>query len=356
MQFRELPTIQEGEWDVGATHPMQTFAWGTIREKTGLKVVRFGGYENDTLVETYQMTLHRVPLLSYTIGYVPRSAVPSEEFLKYLKEYCQKYKIIFVKFEPNEAAATDVFLHPAERPSYLGGRPHGRDGLRVRSSDSKKHLSSLLTPSAHPLFYQWSRVIDLSKSLEDLKKDLDATTRYNVGLAERKGVVVSLDDTDRGFEDFYTLYSATSARQHFGGHSRIYHETIWKEFRKNNVAHILVARFSGQPLAACQLWLYKDTLYYTYAGSAMEHRNVKAMNALMWHVIMFGKEHGAQILDLWGILPPGVTDTRNPWAGFSDFKKGFGGEAVEMIGSYDLVVFPFLYTLYGFVFKIRKLV
>ena len=71
-------------------------------------------------------------------------------------------------------------------------------------------------------------------------------------------------------------------------------------------------------------------------------------------MIEFGKQHGATKLDLWGILPPDSSDESNPWAGFSEFKKGYGGEAVEMIGSFDLVLSPFLYKIYSFVFFLRK--
>ncbi len=325
MTVRELHTIEEPIFDETATHPLQSFAWGKIRETTGLPVRRFGAYQGEVLVEIYQMTLHKIPGLPYFVGYVPRSVMPSEAFLKYLQEYCKKYKIISVQFEPNEEAASATHAHPI---------------LRV---------------SATPLFYKYTRVIDLSKTAEILKSELEATTRYNVGLAERKGVIVSTQDTEQGFEDFYSLYESTTKRQHFGGHTKKYHKAIWDIFSKQGISHILVAYLGGKPLAACELFLYKGTLYYTYAGSTTEHRNLKAMNALVWHVILFGKEHGASKLDLWGILPPDVTDPKNPWAGFTDFKKGYGGSIVEMAGSYDLVVMPGLYFVYQIGYKLRKI-
>ncbi len=329
MSVRELPTIEPSDFNQGAPHPLQDYAWGTIRETTGLRVVRFGVCENEILIETYQMTLHAVPFINYSIGYIPRSKIPSEEFLSYLQIYCKKYKIIFVMFEPDQIVT--------------GGH-----------DDAFETPSPLLQKSGTPLFYQWTRIIDLSKPIETLKKELEANTRYNIGLAERKGVVVLNNDTDQGFEDFYAIYSETTKRQRFGGHTKKYHKTIWDIFSKIGIAHILTAKYQDKILCACELFLYKGTLYYTYAGSSMEHRNLKAMNALMWNVIVFGKENGARSLDLWGILPPDSTDPTNPWAGFSDFKKGYGGEAVEMIGSYDLVVFPFLYKIYQIMFKLRK--
>lgn len=326
MTFRELPTITPEEFDAFALHPLQTFAWGTIRQTTGLRVVRFGAFEGDSMVAVYEMTLHKVPLVPYFIGYVPRSQMPSEEFLQYLKSYCKTYKIISVLFEPCEKAG-------------------------------EVSIPAALRRSSTPLFYTYSRVINTTLPIETIKEQLEAQTRYNIGLAERKGVVVSTEDSEKGFEAFYTLYEGTTKRQHFGGHTHTYHKTIWDTFHARGIAHILVARLGTTPLAACEVWFYKETLYYTYAGSSMEERNKKPMNALLWGVILFAKEHGAQHIDLWGTLPEGAEmDTSNPWAGFSDFKKGYGGKVIEMIGSYDLIVNPVFYFLYVFAAKVRKTV
>jgi lipid II:glycine glycyltransferase (peptidoglycan interpeptide bridge formation enzyme) len=324
MSIRILTTITEEDFDQYTVHPMQSFAWGTIREKTGLEVVRFGVYKDDALIEVYEMTLHHVPYVPYRIGYIPRSRVPSEEFVTYLKEYSKTNRVVYVKFEPQAL---------------------------VSESDMPRGLIK----SKSPLFYTYSRVIDTTLPIETLKKGLESGTRYNIGLAERKSVIVTSEDTEQGFETFYAMYESTTKRQHFGGHTRSYHKTIWDAFGSKGIAHILVARYGEEALAACEVWLYKGTLYYTYAGSSNEHRNLKPMNALLWHVILFAKQVGASKVDLWGILPPGEeADVANPWAGFSDFKKGYGGTVIEMCGSYDLVVFPVWYKLISLGMRIRK--
>lgn len=324
MTIRELHTIEKNSWNDMTIHPLQSFEWGVIREETGLKVVRFGCFEDENLKEVYQMTIHKIPLINYSIGYIPRSKIPSEDFLSYLREYSKKYNIVSVMFEPDAVAST-------------------------------QHIPTQLSVSKNPLFYKWTRIIDTSKSLESLKQELDSGTRYNIGLAERKGVIVKEETGEEAFNDFYKIYDETTKRQNFGGHAKNYHKKIWDIFGKEKISHILVARFSGRPLAACQLWLYKNTLYYTYAGSSNEDRNLKAMNALMWAVVCFAKEHGATKLDLWGIVPPNDLGIKSNWIGFSDFKKGYGGEVVEMIGSYDLVVFPLMYQIYNIAYKLRKL-
>ena len=119
------------------------------------------------------------------------------------------------------------------------------------------------------------------------------------------------------------------------------------------IAHIFVAFLGDEPLAAIELFVFKNKLYYPYGGSSDMHKNVKAMNLIIWEAIRFGKDGGAETFDLWGSLPEGY-DKNDPWAGFSDFKKGYGTRFVESTVSYDLVANLFLYKLYTWAFYLKK--
>jgi lipid II:glycine glycyltransferase (peptidoglycan interpeptide bridge formation enzyme) len=117
-------------------------------------------------------------------------------------------------------------------------------------------------------------------------------------------------------------------------------------------SRILIASYQGEPLAAFQVWHFKDTIYYTYGGSSEKHRNLMAANLLMWETVRLGRSLGAHTLDMWGSLPPDHDDA-DPWAGFTRFKSGYGTTFVQYAGSYDLVAYPLLYRLYTFVQNIR---
>jgi lipid II:glycine glycyltransferase (peptidoglycan interpeptide bridge formation enzyme) len=54
---------------------------------------------------------------------------------------------------------------------------------------------------------------------------------------------------------------------------------------------------------------------------------------------------GFKKFDLWGALGPNP-DPHDPWYGFHRFKEGYHPDLVEYVGSYDLVINPFLYQLY----------
>ncbi len=375
---------------------MQSWEWGEVRQAEGKSVIRFVESSSqrthdkgpDDLqpssfdsITVYQMTLHPIPHTGYSIGYIPKSSWPSHEFLQYIKKYALSHKILFVKFEPFGNS------HPEH------------------SKGSKNHDSQLIS-SPHPLFTPWSQVVDLAPTEEELLKRMHPKTRYNVRLAEKKGVVVQEMSDDAGYKIFEKLYFDTCKRQKYRGHTPAYHRNIWEHLntdkplhppsaagaspRKHAVmgdsildinpsppgvsygrslgkvdpstdgdergsrlsAHLMIAFFKDEPLAAFQVWHFKDSIYYTYGGSSESHRPLMAANLLMWEVMRLGKHLGATKLDMWGSLPPDFEES-DPWAGFTRFKQGYGTQFVQSPGSYDLATNIPLYHVYNLVQSIR---
>lgn len=314
-------------WEKKANHPLQSWYFGEARRELGVDILRLGEFKIDSLINIFQISLH--PLIGdYKIGYLPRSVFPSSKILNYLYQWGRKNKIVFIKIEPYEEQINFSSL-----------------GQRINNNFT-------LLKSRHPLFPEWTQMIDLQKSEEELFKNLHYKTRYNIRLAQKKNVMIKQMDNNQGFEIFIKLYFQTCQRQKYHGHNYRYHRTIWKNFHKK-IAHILVAFYQDLPLAAYQLWLYKNRLYYVYGGSSDQYRNLMASNLLMWEAIRFGKIKGARVFDLWGSLSPNYSRD-DSWAGFTRFKQGYGGKFVQLIGSYDLIINPFLYNFYSFVYPVRK--
>lgn len=318
------------EWEKTANHPLQSWYWGEAREKTGVEVVRFAETDKaGNFKKVFQMTIHKVPFLNFKIGYLPRSILPTKEFLNFLFNYCKKNKIAFVKIEP-----------------YVKIDPNSKEQKEFMKYQNLKK-------SPHPLFPEWTIMLDLTKSEEELFKKMKRKTRYNIRLAQRKGVIVKEMSNDKGFEIFVKLYFETCKRQKYKGHTPEYHKIIW-ETLKNKIAHILVAFYKNIPVAAYELFLYKNVLYYPYGGSNYNYRNTFASNLLMWETIRFGKRKGAKIFDMWGSLPQNYNKS-HPWAGFTRFKEGYGGEFVQFIGSWDLIVNFKKYIFFSIGYSFRKL-
>ncbi|QQS43808.1 peptidoglycan bridge formation glycyltransferase FemA/FemB family protein [Candidatus Roizmanbacteria bacterium] len=325
MKYNIIPDdFDPQQFNEAAHHPLQSWQWGEARKSTGTSVVRIGGFEENKLEEVFTMSCHPLPKLPWKVGYIPRSPLPGEQLVQFLKEYAKQNSIFFIKFEPD-----------------------------VCKNDANK-LPSDLTKAPHPLFPAWTQKLDLTKSEDELMKQLKSKTRYNVRYAEKNGVTVREDSTDEGFAKFSKLYFDTVERQTYYGHNRSYHQKVWQAM-KNGIAHILIAEYQGEPLAAYELFFFDHKLYYPYGGSSDRHRNLMASNLLMWEAIRFGKRMGATEFDMWGSLAPDY-DRSKSWAGFTRFKEGYGTEFYQFQGSYDLVVNPVIYPAYTVVYAIRDLI
>jgi lipid II:glycine glycyltransferase (peptidoglycan interpeptide bridge formation enzyme) len=307
-----------------APHPMQAWQWGEARHAMGLPVIRLGEFENEQLKNVFQFTVHKIPGTPFKLGYLPRSVIPSEAVFHFLFEYGKKHNLIFIKIEPQAKAETPL-----------------------------PHTQYQLIKSPHPLFPEWTQVLDLTPSEEDLLKNMKQKTRYNVRLAQKKGVTVTEMSNEEGFKIFSKLYFETTDRQHYYGHTHHYHKLIWEHMQKG-IAHILIGFYENTPLVAYELFSFNNKFYYPYGGSSDLHRNVMAANAIMWEAILLGKKLGATEFDMWGSLPP-TYDEKDPWAGFTRFKEGYGSQFVQMIGSYDLIISPASYHAYSVAHKLRSL-
>jgi len=308
------------EWNEKALHPMQAWEWGEARTKMNIKVIRVGEFKEDRLVDVYQMTVHDIPKLPFKIGYVPRSSNPSTDLLSFLRDYGKRNNLIYIKFEPNIKYGSTV--------------------------------NPRLVASQAPLFPQWTQTVDLTPDETTLLKNMKPKTRYNIKLAQKKGVTVKEMTTAEGFEIFIKLYFDTCKRQHYAGHNYEYHKTLFTEL-KNNISHILIAYYNKTPIAAYHLFMFNDVLYYPYGGSSDRYREVMGANLLMWEAMRFGKNNSCKLFDLWGSLPPQY-DTNNIWSGFTRFKEGFGTQFMQTMGSYDLVINSLFYKPLILAQKVRE--
>jgi len=313
--------ISDTEINELATHPLQSYQWGEARKKMGTDILRIGNFVNKKLTEVFTISIHKIPYTGYKIGYVPRSKMPSEVFLFFLKELKNKYNFVFIKFEPDEEL-----------------------GVEIPKS---------LTRSLHPLFPEWTQVIDLSKSQEELLKKMKPKTRYNIKVALKNNIKVKEETNQTGYNFFEKLYFETVKRQTYHGHQKKFHRIVFSEM-KNGIAHLLIAKYKNTPLSAYELFLFKNKLYYPYGGSSRLHKNFMASNLLMWEAIKFGKSKGALEFDMWGSLPPDFSGSLS-WSGFSKFKAGYGTRYKKFAGSFDFVLNPVLYKIYSFAYFIRNL-
>src|SRR3989344_5742249 len=325
---REVSQKEKGDWNKLVTHVIQSWEWGEFRKKMGTDLVRLGEYSGNKLKAAYQLTFHPVPFFkNITIGYFPKGPMPTKSMVNALVDLGAQKKAAFIKIEPN--IIYDRKTTNDERLTRLG---------LIRSTKS--------------LFTKYNFLIDLTKTEGQLLLAMHPKTRYNIRLAQKKGVKVYDSTADRDFQIYLKLYFETTKRQKYFGHSPQYHQKVWETLKPAKMARVLIVEYQKKPLVAWMLLNFGDTLYYPYGGSSLEHKEVMASNLVAWETIRLGKRLNFKTFDMWGALPPDA-DKTDPWYGFHRFKEGYGGNHVEYIGTYDLVLRPRLYTALNLADKLR---
>ncbi|MFH0863572.1 MAG: peptidoglycan bridge formation glycyltransferase FemA/FemB family protein [Candidatus Gottesmanbacteria bacterium] len=324
MLIREVLESEKETFNKIVNHPLQSWEWGQFRQKTGVKVIRLASYDNDHMMKGYQLTIHSLPHLPYTIGYFPRGPLPDQPLIDSLIKIAKEENLLFIKIEPN------ISPHPQTESFLLA------NGCR----------------KGKPLFPKYSFQIDLNLEEEELFSKMKEKTRYNVRLAQKSGVVVEEDNSPAAFSRYLELTGATTRRQGFFAHNRYYHELMWQTLQPAGIAHLMTATYQNKILVTWVLFLFNGVLYYPYGASSDENREVMASNLMMWEAMRWGKTHNARLFDLWGALGPNA-NPKDPWYGFHHFKEGYGGNLVEFIGTYDLVINPPFYSLYNLADNLR---
>jgi lipid II:glycine glycyltransferase (peptidoglycan interpeptide bridge formation enzyme) len=305
------------------SHPLQSLEWGKFRERTGVKVVR---------TNNLQLTIHSLPYTKYKIGYFPKGPDIDKEMLDILFEIGKKENCIFIQLEPN-----------------------------IEKEGNKKYNLKNLFSSSRPLFTRYTFILDLTKTEEELLKNMNSKTRYNTKLAEKKGVKIIEDNSDKAFEEYLRLTKETTQRQNFYAHSESYHRLMWETLKPNVneqpdknrlTAHLLTAIYNEETLVTWVVFILGDTLYYPYGASSSKHKEVMASNLMMWETIKFGKKLGLKNFDMWGALGTNP-DNKDSWYGFHKFKEGYGARHVEFVGSFDYVLNKKLYVIYNILNNLR---
>jgi peptidoglycan pentaglycine glycine transferase (the first glycine) len=185
-------------------------------------------------------------------------------------------------------------------------------------------------------------MLSLDKTEEELLIGMKPKTRYNINLAERKGVVVR-EGTQKDLLIFFKLMLETADKNNFKLHPQNYYLQMWEHLSPNNLK-LLLAYYHDEPLAGVLLTFFGGTTTYLHGGSSAKFKETMAPYFLHWEAIKIAKQRGNTTYDFGGIAPK--DETRHAWAGITRFKKGFGGIEVIYPGAYDLVYSPIWYTMY----------
>jgi peptidoglycan pentaglycine glycine transferase (the first glycine) len=337
------------------THFMQTMEWAQVKIQTGWEaiyrvwILRAGKYHiSDDLQAVPPVAAALILQRTIRIGgfasplrilYVPKGPLLEwdniplrRQVLADLSAFAKHQGAFLIKIDP------DVVLGRGF-PGTSQDSPEAA-GLNV-IDDLKSHGWRF---SNEQIQFRNTMEIDLLPDESALLNKMRQKTRYNIRLADRKGVKIrpgSIGDLNLLFQ----MYAETSIRDGFVIRSPEYYLETWQSFLKARIAKAWIAEVGGEEVAGIIIFCFAGKAWYVYGMSREIHRDKMPNYLLQWEAIRDIKSSGGKVYDLWGA--PDTFNENDPLWGVYRFKEGLGGEVIRYIGAWDLPVKPFLYRLYS---------
>ena len=194
-------------------------------------------------------------------------------------------------------------------------------------------------------------VVDLRGTEAELLSRFKSKTRYNIRLAERKGVRVErVGPTPEALDTMYDLIAVTHGRSDFPGfryRPAAYFQRYWRALSDAGLGQLLLARVEGEVVAGVFVTRMGRRAWYKDGGSYKKHTALMAPHLLQWEAMRWLREQGVESYDMVGVPPAGELREDHPLWGLWRFKSGFADEIIEYAGTYDLPLRARRYALWN---------
>lgn len=330
-----MPEVSLNDWKEylnghASAHLLQTAEWGELKAAFGWEPVRL-------ICEGAgaQILFRKLPL-GWTLAYMPKppfmgqASAVGASFWAEVASICRRKHAILVKVE----------LDNWER----------REPQKTAISALQTPRGLMFQQSAYNIQPPRTVVVDLRGNEDEILGRMKQKCRYNIRLAEKKGVRIrAWGDID----GFYEMIKITGGRDGFGVHSADYYRRAYQLFHPNGKCELLVAEYQDIPLAALMIFSHGPRSWYLYGASNDLARNRMPTYLLQWEAIRWSKARGCDEYDLWGVpdeseevLESNFETRHDGLWGVYRFKRGFGGELRRAAQAIDHVFNPVLFQLY----------
>lgn len=309
---------------------LHSWEWGEMQRVFGRQVCRYIVTEGDTNLAALLCILMPLPMGKHFIFSPYGPAVIAHARIDYRAlsaaltqtQMAKEFRVIFWRCEPH-----------ADFPANFGVHVHD------------------VEPSL-------TRVLDLTRSTDALFAGMKQKTRYNIRLAEKKGVTVEWytgSDTERWkvlSEQWWKLVSETSVRHGIRSHAKEYYEVMMRTLGEDGMIEAGVARYGNDVLAMQLCSQYRGTTTYVHGASTAVKKEFMAPYLLQWSAIERAIRRGDRWYDFYGVAPEG--DDNHYLATVSRFKAGFGGTLRQFVGTVEVPLSPLWFAVYRCVKRLRS--
>lgn len=297
-------------------HFLQSHEWALFQQKLGKKVFekQGKGWRYIAIVEKGDGKVGRYFNRLYT-PYGPSydSAQALDEALADLEKLAKENNIDYVRVEP----------------------------LATNGLAPKQFAGYSKMPKSYQPGLTW--MLDLAPGFEAVKSGIHRSSRYRWNRVERDGITFAISYEAKDLNDFIEMMGATSDRTKAQFRDGEYYRKMLKELGPSRVAGIAYAKHENESLVGVLFLddLEAQTRYYMYTGAFDKARKFGANAPLVVFLIRDAIEKGLTCFDFFGIAP--AEDPSHKWAGFSVFKRSFGGVDIEFSGTWEKAMKPVKY-------------
>lgn len=340
MVTKEITENRQEEWNRFVAespngHFFQSFEFGEIKSKAGWQPLRIAVEDEGGIKAAISILKMRIPFLNKCIFYAPRGPVVDfnnrillHSLLKCVKEVAEKEKAIFLKIDAGIPVEERDIMEILKDAGFIIVRRHC-DKLGTQPTTVFR--------------------INLQGSWDEIEGRFDKTTRRNIRISEKKGVIVQEDNSKEGFTAFLAMLMKMNKHKKIAAYDVKYYRDIWEVLYPHRIGRLFLARYNGKIVAGVFVYLFGKKCWLAYSAFDNRYGFVCPNQALHLHVIKWAKEKGCIWYDLrgTGIINPDNVQSSNPFYGLYMFKKGFGPEFVRFIPEMDMVFRPGLYKLWN---------
>ncbi len=335
--------ISGAEWNekiagLPGAHILQTWQWGELKGQYGWQPFPQLWHDEQGQVRAAALVLRRAVPGGLSVLYVPRGPLVdwndrqwSQRVITDLQALARKMGAIFIKIDPELITGTGVPGSDEDQPNPIAAEV--LDGMK----------SAGWRESQEQVQFRNTVYLDLTGSEADWLARMKQKARYNLRLAQKKGVQVRAA-AQADLPLLYQMYAETSVRDGFVIRDENYYLRLWRMFIDQGLAEPLIAEVDGQPVAGIFPFYFARRAWYLYGMSRQAHREKMPNYLLQWEAMRRAKARGCTLYDLWGA--PDVFDDSDSMWGVFRFKEGLGGQVIRTAGAWDFPARPLLYVLY----------
>lgn len=309
---------------------LQTSAWARLKAESAWRAHYLVVEDGARTVGACLALERRLPKLPLTLLYCPRGPVLDwrspgalHPLVAALKDLARRRLAVLVKIDPAVSAdcpgasdaLTDAGFSRIESEGFGGTQP------------------------------RCVMKLDLSAGLDHVLESFKPKWRYNIRLAERKGVTVRESGAE-GIDPFYDILLETARRDGFLVRGRQYFHSMWRELSRDGLMRVFLTEYEGRIISGALMYLLGKQAWYTYGASSNDHRNVMPNHLMQWRMMQSAAQAGCTVYDFRGVSCNRESLDDDNLQGLNRFKAGFNAQFVEYVGEYDLPVSRPLYALW----------